>query len=91
MEKKELPTLLIKEKKNKGKRFVDLWWKEDGFRMPIEISYMAIEGSRLKKVDLNNKPRRLVVPDSTGYVLDPNGWILFNKKKIKRGAGESNE
>ena len=91
MKKKELPTLLIKEKKNKGKRFIDLWWKEDGFRMPVEISYMAIEGPRLKKVDLNNEPRRFVVPDSTGYVLDPNGWILFNKKNVKGDTVENTE
>ena len=91
MEKKELPTLLIKEKINKEKRFIDLWWEEDGFRMPIEISYMAIEGSRMKKVDLNNEPRRFVVPDSTGYVLDPNGWVLFNKKNIKGDTVESTE
>ena len=91
MKKKELPTLLIKEKKNKGKRFIDLWWKEDGFRMPVEISYMAIEGPRLKKVDLNNEPKRFVVPDSTGYVLDPNGWILFHKKNVKGDTVENTE
>ena len=59
--------------------------------MPIEISYMAIEGSRMKKVDLNNEPRRFVVPDGTGYVLDPNGWILFNKKNVKGDTVENIE
>jgi len=52
---------------------------------------MAIEGSRMKKVDLNNEPRRFVVPDSTGYVLDPNGWVLFNKKNIKGDTVENSE
>ena len=52
---------------------------------------MAIEGSRMKKVDLNNTPKRFVVPDSTGYVLDPNGWILFNKKMIKGNTVENSE
>tara|TARA_Y100001970_G_scaffold33326_1_gene41414 strand:- start:307 stop:1917 length:1611 start_codon:yes stop_codon:yes gene_type:complete len=84
MEKKDLPTLLIKEKKIKEKRFIDLWWEEKNFKMPVEISYKAIEGSRTKIVDLDNKPKRFVVPDSTGYVLDPNGWILFNVKQVEK-------
>ena len=59
--------------------------------MLFRSSYMAIEGSRVKKVDLNNTPKRFVVPESTGYVLDPNGWILFNKKMIKGDAVEKSE
>ena len=59
--------------------------------MPIEMSYMAIEGPRIKKVDLNNEPKRFVVPDSTGYVLDPNGWILFNKKYVRGDTVENTE
>ena len=83
MKTKDLPTLLLKERTKRVKRFVDLWWEEKEFKMPIEISYNAIEGSRTKKVDLDNTPRRLVVPDSTGYALDPDGWILFNMKRIE--------
>ena len=81
MKKKDVPTLLIKENPKEGKRFVDLWWEDKDFKMPIEISYNAIDGLRTKRLYLDNVPKRVVVPDSTGYVLDRNGWILYNMKK----------
>ena len=83
MNKNDLPTLLIKEKLKGEKRFVDLRWEDNDFKMPIEISYNAIEGPRTKRLYLDKVPSRFVVPDSTGYVLDPNGWILFNMKKVE--------
>ena len=83
MKQKDLPTLLINENPKGEKRFVDLWWEDKNFKMPIEISYNAIEGSRTKRLYLDNVPKRFVVPDSTGYVLDPNGWILFKMKKVE--------
>ena len=91
MKQKDLPTLLIKEKPKAEKRFVDLWWKDKNFKMPIDILYNAIEGSRTKRLYLDKVPSRFVVPDSTGYVLDPNGWILFNMKKDEGDNEEEQE
>ena len=91
MKKNDLPTLLIKEKPKGEKRFVDLWWEDKDFKMPIEISYNAIEGSRTKRLYLDKAPSRFVVPDSTGYVLDPNGWILFNVKNDEEKIDEERE
>ena len=82
MYKESIPTLYIKEKTRKTKRFVDLWWKEEGFKMPIEVSYGAIEGIRTKSLDLGNAPTRIVVPDSLGLEIDPKGWVLFKLENI---------
>ncbi len=80
--KEELPVLNIKEKNIDNKRFIDLWWKNDGFKMPIEIEYVAIDGIRKKKIDLNNSPKRIVVQSDSGLLLDPNAWLLFTINNI---------
>tara|TARA_Y100001968_G_scaffold317406_1_gene346371 strand:- start:504 stop:2120 length:1617 start_codon:yes stop_codon:yes gene_type:complete len=80
---KDLPTLCRFEKTVKDKRFVDLWWEEDGFKMPIEVHYFSFDGRREKKLNLNNERRRIVVPANSKLIIDPERWLLF-KEKTKR-------
>ena len=80
---KDLPTLHIRERKRKDKRFVDIWWKNKGFKLPIEVSYLSIDGERTKRLEINNKPTRIVVPDSSGFKVDPNDWLLYDLKVIQ--------
>ena len=75
--KKELPTLRKLEKTIKNKKYVDLWWEEVDFKMPIEINYFSFDGKRYKKLVLDNKPKRFVIPSESDLVIDPNRWLLY--------------
>ena len=72
----------MREKRKNKKRFVDIWWKNKGFKLPVEVSYVAFDGERVRRLDINNKPTRIVVPDSTGLTVDPNDWLLYDLQII---------
>jgi aminopeptidase N len=76
---KNLPTLNVREKVVKEKKFIDLRWEEEGFKMPITINYISFDGLREKKVALNNTYKRIVIPKTSGLILDPNSVLLFKK------------
>ena len=75
--KKELPTLKKLEKTINNKKYVDLWWEEVDFKMPVEINYFSFDGKRYKKLDLDNKPKRFVIPSDSKLIIDPNRWLLY--------------
>ena len=77
-----LPVLNIKEKIIKNKRFIDIWWEDDGFKMPIVINYNSFDGLREKKLDLNNSPKKIVIPKSSELIIDPESWVLLRKNFI---------
>lgn len=79
----DLPELNIKMKIIKKKKFIDIWWSNKGFIMPIMIVYDAIDGPRKKILDLNNSPKRIVIPISSKFIIDPEAWVLFKKNIIK--------
>ena len=56
---------------------VDLWWDNAGFKMPLDIVYSAFDGPREKRLDLNNSPKRIVIPEGSTLSLDPDKNILF--------------
>jgi len=76
---KNLPTLSIREKVIKEKKFIDLRWEEGGFKMPITINYTSFDGLREKKLALNNTYKKIVIPKSSNLILDPNSVLLFKK------------
>ena len=80
---KDLPILQMRERKVNNKRFIDIWWREKGFKMPLEIKYDSFDGERKRSLELTNKPMRIVVPDSSDLVLDPNGWVLYDLVVLK--------
>ena len=75
---KELPTLEVVEKTYKNKKFIDMRWVDTGFKMPVEISYESFDGARQKKLEINNKQKRIVIPVNSDLKIDPNGWVLCN-------------
>ena len=79
--KGQLPTLNIKTKNVKDKKFIDYWWEENGFFMPLEISFKSFDGIRERTLELNNSPKRIAIPASSEVSLDPNGWLLFQTKE----------
>ena len=67
----ELPTLEIEEEIIKNKKFIDLWWQNDGFKMPMDISFQSFDGQRDRKLMLNNSPTRIAIPLKSDLIIDP--------------------
>ena len=82
--KNELPTLMVEEKIIKGKKFIDLWWKDDGFIMPVEISFNSFDGKRERKMELTNSPTRIAIPKKSKLKIDPNDWLLYRLHEEKK-------
>jgi hypothetical protein len=79
--KNDLPVLIVEEEIIKNKKFIDLWWENDGFKMPVEISYESFDGERNRKLDLNNSPTRIAIPLKSDLLIDPENWLLYTLKK----------
>ena len=71
----------LKETKDKNHRFVDLWWKNKNFKMPVEISYDGIDGKIRRRLEINNEPKRVALLTDSKYRLDPDSWLLFSKNQ----------
>ena len=82
--KSELPTLMVEEKIIKEKKFIDLWWKDDGFIMPVEISFNSYDGKRERKMKLTNSPTRIAIPKKSELKIDPNDWLLYRLQEEKK-------
>jgi aminopeptidase N len=76
-----LPTLMVEEEIINNKKFVEFWWKEEGFKMPIEIRFQSFDGERNRKLILNNSPNRIAIPVKSDLNIDPNNWVLYQLKK----------
>ena len=74
-----MPVLNIKKRKEDTGIFLDLWWENKGFEMPVEISYNGINGKVNRKLFINNQLTRIALLSDENYVLDPEGWVLFTK------------
>ena len=47
--------------------------------MPMTINYTSFDGLREKKINLNNTYKRIVIPETSDLILDPNSVLLFKK------------
>ena len=79
--KNDLPVLIVEEEIIKNKKFIDLWWESDGFKMPVEIRFESFDGERNRKLDLNNSPTRIAIPLKSDLLIDPENWLLYTLKK----------
>ena len=50
--------------------------------MPIVINYNSFDGLREKKLELNNSPKKIVIPKSSELIIDPESWVLLRKNFI---------
>ena len=75
--KAEPPTLKLAKKQHNDKVYIDIWWDEEGFKMPLDIVYNSFDGKRERKLELNNRPKRIVIPKGSDLLIDPDEWILF--------------
>ena len=79
--KNDLPVLIVEEEIIKNKKFIDLWWENEGFKMPVEIRFESFDGERNRKLDLNNSPTRIAIPLKSDLLIDPENWLLYTLKK----------
>ena len=79
-----LPVLNIKERKNGKKLFIDLWWENKSFKMPIDISYVGIDGKIERRLYIKNTPTRIALIQNSQYKLDPDQWLLYTTTHKKK-------
>ena len=84
LHKSELPTLVVEKEIINNKKFIDLWWKDDGFVMPVEITFNSFDGKRERKLDLTNSPTRIAIPAKSDLKIDPNDWLLYQLREDKK-------
>ena len=80
--KSELPTLSIKKEIKKDKQFLEFWWEEKDFKMPVEIRFNSFDGERNRTLDLSNSPLTIAIPKDSKFSIDPDSWLLFNKNIV---------
>ena len=71
----------VVDKASINKKFIDLWWQNDGFKMPMDISFQSFDGQRDRKLMLNNSPTRIAIPLKSDLIIDPDNWVLYNLKQ----------
>ena len=80
--KSKLPTLIIEEEIKGNKKFVDFKWKEEGFKMPVEVRFYSFDGERNRKIPITNLSYKIAIPKESKLVIDPNNWLLFEKEQV---------
>ena len=73
---------MIEKEFIKDKQYVDLWWEDEGFIMPLEISYQSFDGVRVRKLELRNSPTRIAIPATSKLIIDPDEWLLYQTREI---------
>ena len=73
----ELPVLNVREEKDQNKLFLDIWWENKSFKMPIDISYIGIDGKINRRLSISNAPTRIALIQNNQYELDPDDWVLY--------------
>ncbi len=82
--KTDLPTLVIKKEIINNKQFLEFFWKEVNFKMPIEIRFNSFDGERKRKLKLASSPLKIAIPKNSKVLIDPDNWLLFNKNIINQ-------
>ena len=80
--KSKLPTLIIEEEIKGNKKLVDFRWKEEGFKMPVEIRFYSFDGERNRKIPVTNLSYKVAIPKESKLIIDPNNWLLFDKERV---------
>jgi aminopeptidase N len=80
---KDFPTLNMKTKiyRNGEKQFIELWWSEAGFILPVEVRYQGQFDMENLTVNISDKPTGVSIPATSTLELDPLNWVLFTLKK----------
>ena len=81
--KNDYPTLNMKSKKyrNGEKQFIELWWTESGFILPVEVKYRGKFDIETIIMNISENSTGISIPASSSLDIDPKNWILFNLKE----------
>ena len=80
---KDYPKLIQKTKHGSNHTFIELYWENEKFSMPVEVYYNSNTGLRHRKLSLTNKSTMIAIPQHNKIKIDPEKRILLtlNKKE----------
>jgi aminopeptidase N len=58
-------------------------WREEGFRLPVEIRVTDGEAATIKRYEVTSKPERHRLPKNAQVEIDPQKWILMEVNEAK--------
>ena len=74
---KDYPVLIKKTEHGSNHTFIELYWENEGFYMPVEVAYSSITGLKNRRVSLSNKPTKIAIPQYNNIRIDPKNWLLY--------------
>ena len=77
---KDYPVLIQNTKHGSNHTFIELYWENKNFSMPVEVYYNSNTGLRHRKLSLTNKPTMIAIPQHNKIKIDPNKRILLTVK-----------
>ncbi len=78
----EYPVLIQKTKHGSNHTFIELYWENENFSMPVEVFYNSNTGLKQRKLSLTNRPTMIAIPQYGKVKIDPEKRILL--RLIKR-------
>lgn len=80
----KLPTLYSKSRSYKKgeKQFVEMWWAEPMFPLPVEVRYKGTYAKEKIQINIGDKPTGISIPSASVLEIDPQKWLLFNNKNF---------
>ena len=80
----KLPTLYSKSRSYKQgeKQFVEMWWAEPMFPLPVEVRYKGTYAKEKIQINIGDKPTGISIPSASVLEIDPQKWLLFNNKNF---------
>jgi len=78
---KEYPNLIQITNHGSNHTFIELYWENKNFSMPVEVFYNSNTGLRQRKLSLTNKPTMIAIPQHNKIKIDPEKRILLRHKK----------
>ncbi len=76
----KIPTLYSRSKSYKKgqKQFVEIWWAEPRFPLPVEVRYKGTYAKENLQINIGEKPTGVSIPSESILEIDPKKWLLFN-------------
>ena len=78
---KDNPVLIQKTKHGSNHTFVELYWENKNFFMPVDVFYNSNTGLRERKLSLSNKPTMIAIPHYNKIKIDPHKRLLLTISK----------
>ena len=77
----QYPVISQKISHGSNHTFVELFWENKGFSMPVEIFYKSNVGFTKKKLVLSNEPIMIAIPQYNKIRIDPDKRVLLTIDK----------